>query len=75
MLLQNLWWAAGYTLVAIPLAAGVLTARCILLTPAVVAVLTSASTVIAAIDAQPLKRLQLRRCPHAAQLTVKLPPI
>ena len=58
-MIQNLWWAAGYNIVAIPLAAGVLAARGILLTPALGAVLMSASTVIVAINAQLLKRVQL----------------
>ncbi|TVR57892.1 MAG: cadmium-translocating P-type ATPase [Spirochaetaceae bacterium] len=56
---QNLWWAAGYNIFAIPLAAGVLAAWGILLTPAVGAVLMSASTVIVAINAQLLKRVKL----------------
>ncbi len=55
-MIQNLWWAAGYNIVAIPLAAGALAAWGILLTPAVGAVLMSASTVIVAINAQLLKR-------------------
>jgi P-type Cu2+ transporter len=58
-MVQNLWWAAGYNIVAIPLAAGVLAARGILLTPAVGAVFMSASTVIVAINAQLLKRAEL----------------
>jgi Cu2+-exporting ATPase len=58
-MLQNLWWAAGYNIVAIPLAAGVLAAWNILLTPAVGAVLMSASTVVVAINAQLLRRVQL----------------
>jgi len=58
-MLQNLWWAAGYNIVAIPLAAGVLAAWNILLTPAVGAVLMSASTVVVAINAQLLRRAQL----------------
>ncbi len=55
-MIQNLWWAAGYNIVAIPLAAGALAAWGILLTPAIGAVLMSASTVIVAINAQLLKR-------------------
>jgi P-type Cu2+ transporter len=55
-MLQNLWWAAGYNIVAIPLAAGVLAAYGILLAPAVGAILMSASTVIVAINAQLLRR-------------------
>lgn len=58
-MVQNLWWAAGYNIVAIPLAAGVLAAQGILLTPALGAVLMSASTVIVAINAQLLKRAKL----------------
>jgi Cu2+-exporting ATPase len=58
-MLQNLWWAAGYNIFAIPLAAGVLSAWGILLTPALGAVLMSASTVVVAINAQLLKRAKL----------------
>jgi len=58
-MVQNLWWAAGYNIVAIPLAAGALAAWGVLLTPAVGAVLMSASTVIVAINAQFLKRATL----------------
>ncbi|HEV2669754.1 MAG TPA: heavy metal translocating P-type ATPase, partial [Gemmatimonadales bacterium] len=58
-MVQNLWWAAGYNIIAIPLAAGVLAARGVLLTPAVGAVLMSASTVIVAVNAQLLRRLRL----------------
>ena len=58
-MLQNLWWAAGYNIVAIPLAAGVLASGGVLLTPAVGAVLMSASTVVVAINAQLLKRVRL----------------
>ncbi len=58
-MLQNLWWAAGYNIVAIPLAAGVLAAWGVLLTPAVGAVLMSASTVVVAVNAQLLKRVKL----------------
>ena len=58
-MLQNLWWAAGYNIVAIPLAAGVLAGWDILLTPAVGAVLMSASTVIVALNAQLLRRVEL----------------
>jgi P-type Cu2+ transporter len=58
-MVQNLWWAAGYNIVAIPLAAGVLATWGILLTPAVGAVLMSASTVIVAVNAQFLKRVEL----------------
>jgi Cu2+-exporting ATPase len=55
-MLQNLWWAAGYNVLAIPLAAGVLAKWGILLHPALGAVLMSLSTVIVAINAQLLRR-------------------
>src|SRR3546814_19093691 len=55
-MIQNLWWAAGYNIVAIPLAAGVLAAWGILLQPALGAVLMSLSTVVVAINAQLLRR-------------------
>jgi len=55
-MVQNLWWAAGYNIVAIPLAAGVLASMGILLTPALGAVFMSLSTVIVAVNAQLLRR-------------------
>ena len=60
-MIQNLWWAAGYNVVAIPLAAGVLYWAGIVLAPALGAVLMSASTVLVAINAQLLRRLDLSR--------------
>ena len=51
-MVQNLWWATGYNVVAIPLAAGVLATAGIILSPAVGAVLMSLSTVIVAINAR-----------------------
>ena len=56
---QNLWWAAGYNIVALPLAAGVLAPWGFLLSPAVGAVLMSFSTIIVAINAQFLRRSSL----------------
>jgi len=58
-MIQNLWWAAGYNIVAIPLAAGVLASWGILLSPAVGAVLMSISTIVVAINAQLLRRVSL----------------
>ena len=52
---QNLWWAAGYNILAVPLAAGVLAPIGVILSPAVGAVLMSLSTVIVAVNAQLLK--------------------
>ncbi len=58
-MIQNLFWAAGYNIVALPLAAGVLAPFGILLSPAVGALLMSLSTVIVAINAQLLRREQI----------------
>ncbi|HEX6407098.1 MAG TPA: heavy metal translocating P-type ATPase [Gemmatimonadales bacterium] len=55
-MVQNLWWATGYNVVAIPLAAGAMAGQGILLSPAVGAVLMSLSTVIVAVNAQSLRR-------------------
>ncbi|HET7232657.1 MAG TPA: heavy metal translocating P-type ATPase [Longimicrobium sp.] len=58
-MLQNLWWAAGYNVVAIPLAAGVAARWGFVLSPAIGAVLMSLSTVIVALNAQLLRRARL----------------
>ncbi|TFD12571.1 heavy metal translocating P-type ATPase [Cryobacterium sp. TMT1-21] len=57
---QNLWWAAGYNLLAVPLAAGVLAPVGFVLPMEVGALLMSASTVVVAVNAQLLRRLDLR---------------
>jgi P-type Cu2+ transporter len=56
---QNLWWPAGYNIVAIPLAAGVLAPVGIVLSPALGAILMSLSIVIVAVNAQLLRRVHL----------------
>jgi Cu2+-exporting ATPase len=58
-MIQNLWWAAGYNIVALPLAAGVAAPIGVILSPAVGALLMSLSTVIVAINAQLLRRHQV----------------
>ncbi|HEX8347241.1 MAG TPA: heavy metal translocating P-type ATPase [Actinoplanes sp.] len=58
-MIQNLAWAAGYNVVAIPLAAGVLAWAGITLSPAIGAVLMSASTIVVALNAQLLRRVRL----------------
>src|SRR5690625_3344532 len=55
-MIQNLWWAAGYNILAIPLAAGILAPWGFLLHPALGAVLMSLSTIIVALNAQLLRR-------------------
>jgi P-type Cu2+ transporter len=57
-MVQNLWWAAGYNIVAIPLAAGILFNFGIILSPAVGALLMSLSTIIVAINSQTLRRYE-----------------
>lgn len=54
-MVQNLWWAAGYNIIALPLAAGVLYSQGVMLTPAVGAILMSLSTIIVAFNARSLK--------------------
>jgi Cu2+-exporting ATPase len=56
---QNLWWAAGYNLLSVPLAAGVLAPIGFVLPMSVGALLMSASTVVVAVNAQLLRRLDL----------------
>ena len=58
-MVQNLWWATGYNVVAIPVAAGVLAPWGVLLSPAVGAMLMSISTLVVAINAQLLRRAKL----------------
>ncbi|MBI2278683.1 MAG: heavy metal translocating P-type ATPase [Candidatus Brennerbacteria bacterium] len=58
-MVQNLWWATGYNIVALPLAAGVLATQGILLAPAVAAVFMSLSTVIVAVNALLLRRARV----------------
>jgi len=57
---QNLWWAAGYNVLAVPLAAGVLAPVGFVLPMSVGAILMSISTVVVALNAQLLRRLDLR---------------
>ncbi|MFC5381572.1 copper-translocating P-type ATPase [Aquipuribacter nitratireducens] len=59
-MIENLWWAAGYNIVAIPLAAGVLAPWGFVLPMAVGAVLMSTSTVVVALNAQLLRRVRLQ---------------
>ena len=55
-MVQNLWWAAGYNIIAIPLAAGILSTFGIIIDPAVGAILMSLSTIAVAINSQTLRR-------------------
>ena len=59
-MIQNLAWAAGYNIVAIPLAAGAFAWAGVTLSPAVGAILMSLSTIVVALNAQLLRRVQLK---------------
>jgi Cu2+-exporting ATPase len=65
-MVQNLGWAAGYNVVAIPLAAGVLAWAGLTLSPAVGAILMSISTIVVALNAQLLRRVDLSPGPVAS---------
>ena len=56
---QNLWWAAGYNLISVPLAAGVLAPIGFVLPMSIGAILMSLSTVVVALNAQLLRRIDL----------------
>jgi Cu2+-exporting ATPase len=58
-MIQNLWWAAGYNVIALPLAAGALASLGILISPAFGALLMSLSTIVVALNAQLLRRASL----------------
>ena len=58
-MVQNLWWAAGYNVFALPLAAGILAPWGIVLNPAVGAILMSLSTIVVAVNAQLLRRVSI----------------
>jgi Cu2+-exporting ATPase len=72
---QNLWWAAGYNIIAIPLAAGVLSSYGVVLPPAVGAIIMSLSTVIVALNSQTLRKYEPEGVAfkEEARVTVKDP--
>jgi Cu2+-exporting ATPase len=72
-MVQNLWWAAGYNIVAIPLAAGVLYNLGIVINPAIGALLMSFSTVIVAINSQTLRKFEPKGLP--GPLSLPLPQL
>ncbi len=72
-MVQNLVWATGYNVLAVPLAAGVLAPAGIVLSPAVGAVLMSVSTIVVALNAQLLRRLDLDPARLAALATEDRP--
>ena len=72
---QNLAWAAGYNIVAIPLAAGALSWAGVTLAPAVGAILMSVSTIVVALNAQLLRRVNLRPTGPSEQTSPTHPPL
>lgn len=68
---QNLWWAAGYNLISVPLAAGVLAPIGFVLPMSVGAILMSLSTIVVALNAQLLRRLDLRPEVTARQILAR----
>ena len=60
-MVQNLWWAAGYNIIAIPLAAGILANFGVIIDPALGAILMSLSTVLVAANSQTLRRYESER--------------
>ena len=70
---QNLWWAAGYNIAAVPLAAGMLAPIGFVLPMSVGAILMSASTVVVALNAQLLRRLDLTPAASVARSLDRAP--
>jgi len=70
-MVQNLVWATGYNLFALPVAAGVLAWAGVSLAPAAAAVLMSVSTIVVALNAQLLRRLQLGRAAVDTEWTLE----
>jgi Cu2+-exporting ATPase len=71
--LQNLWWAGGYNVLAIPIAAGAFAWAGVSMPPALAAVLMSVSTIVVALNAQLLRRVDLR--PQAIAEDVRKPEV
>ncbi len=71
-MVQNLWWAAGYNIFAIPLAAGILTSAGVVIDPAIGAIFMSLSTVLVAINSQTLRRYEPKTAEAIAANTVSL---
>lgn len=72
---ENLWWAAGYNLICVPLAAGVLAPIGFVMPMSIGAILMSLSTIVVALNSQLLRRLDLdpRPAPHACSPAVGPP--
>ena len=74
-MVQNLWWAAGYNIVTIPLAAGVLHGYGIILPPAIGALIMSLSTVIVAFNSQTLRKYEPKSVEFKEKKHITVDPI
>ncbi len=74
-MVQNLWWAAGYNIFAIPLAAGILYNLGILVSPAIGALIMSLSTVIVAINSQTLRKYEPKVAEFVEKRHVTIDPV
>ena len=72
---QNLWWAAGYNIITIPLAAGILQNYGFVLPPAVGALIMSLSTVIVAFNSQTLRRYEPKGIEFEEKRYVSVDPV
>jgi Cu2+-exporting ATPase len=71
--LQNLWWAAGYNVISIPVASGAFAWAGLSMPPAVAAILMSVSTIVVAANAQLLRRIDLRSEPSSDAVATSAP--
>jgi len=74
-MVQNLWWAAGYNIFAIPLAAGILSGLGIVVSPAIGALLMSLSTVIVAFNSQTLRKYEPEKVSFIEKKHVTIDPV
>jgi Cu2+-exporting ATPase len=74
-MVQNLWWAAGYNIITIPLAAGILAGYGVVLPPAVGAIIMSLSTVIVALNSQTLRKYEPKVAEFAEKKRLVTDPV
>jgi len=74
-MVQNLWWAGGYNILAIPLAAGILSNYGIIVNPAIGALLMSLSTVIVAINSQTLRKYEPTKMEFTEKKYLSVDPV
>ena len=74
-MVQNLWWAAGYNIIAIPLAAGILSGLGLVLPPAIGALVMSLSTIIVAFNSQTLRKYEPKGVEFAEKEHIAIDPV